>query len=84
MSRNKTPEADLETKRGLFFQIGLTIALSAAFLIINYETPKPQMEDTTTQILGLEITRIGVYAADSVSHWVPPESATKKNAKKSE
>ncbi|MCQ2249808.1 MAG: hypothetical protein MJZ66_01725 [Bacteroidales bacterium] len=84
MSRNKTPGADLENKRGLFFQIGLTVALAAALLVINYETPKPSMEDTTTPILGLEITRIGRYDADTSQRIAPPEAHVTNFGKKTE
>ncbi len=84
MTRKKTQEADLENKRGIFFQIGLTVALSAAFLVINYETPRPSMEDTTTQILGLEITKIGSYDTDTASRMAPPEANWEKIGKKTE
>jgi len=80
--RNKTPEADLENKRGLFFQIGLSLALAAAFLIINYRSPKPSTEDTTTQILGLEIRQIGNYNTDTTCRIAPPEAPNANFGKK--
>lgn len=66
MYHNKTSEADLESKRGLFFKIGLAVSLSAALIVINYETPRPRKVDTTTQISGLELTVINGQNADSL------------------
>lgn len=82
MMRNKTPGADLEKKRGLFFQIGLTIALATAILVINYETPKPVKDDTTTVISGLELTVIGGQNVDSSKLTPPPAAPDKKMQKK--
>lgn len=69
---NKNPEADLERKRGIFFQIGLTIALAAALLVINYETAIPEREETTTEISGLEVELI-VPDYDTAARVAPPE-----------
>lgn len=67
----KTPGADLEGKRGLFFQIGLAIALLIALLVINYQQPKKKIEPVTVTVTGLEI-RSAAYM-DSVSAVKPPE-----------
>lgn len=73
MTRNKTKDADLESKRGLFFQIGLSAALAAALIVMNIETVKPAMEDTTVKILGLEIKELGRYNGDTVRVVEPPK-----------
>lgn len=71
---NKNPEADLERKRGLFFQIGLTIALAVALLVINFESAIPEKEETTTEISGLEVSHI-TPESDTATRIVPPEPA---------
>lgn len=81
MSRNKNPEADLESKRGLFFQIGLSATLAIALLVINYETPRPQKEDSTTRISGLELHEISMDPRDSASIPKPPEAQMQKMQK---
>ncbi len=82
MIRRKTPDADLENKRGLLFQIGISVALSVALLVINYETPKPAKVDTTTVISGLELNEISDRYGDSISAIPPPAAPDKKMQKK--
>ncbi|MBQ5404803.1 MAG: hypothetical protein IIU11_10625 [Bacteroidales bacterium] len=57
--------------RLLYFQIGLSIALALALLIINYEKPKTEYESNETPILGLEMQLIG--QSDAPNHVLPPE-----------
>ncbi|MCR5454179.1 MAG: hypothetical protein K6F33_04235 [Bacteroidales bacterium] len=67
----KTPKADLESKRSIFFQVGLAIALLIAFLVVNYKQPKNRTEPVTVKVTGLEI-RSAAYI-DSVSVVHPPD-----------
>jgi protein TonB len=39
MERKKTPEADLENRRGLFFLTGLAVALSLFYVALEWKTP---------------------------------------------
>jgi hypothetical protein len=55
MSTKKNPEADLEQKRGLFFQIGLIVSLLVALLAFNIEMPQTRTETVVVKVLGLEI-----------------------------
>jgi len=40
MEIKKTPTADLENKRVMFFQIGLILILSLTFFALEWESPK--------------------------------------------
>lgn len=55
MSTKKNPEADLEQKRGLFFQIGLAVSLLVALLAFNIEMPTARTETIVVKVLGLEV-----------------------------
>ncbi|MBR6176763.1 MAG: hypothetical protein IKQ70_02625 [Bacteroidales bacterium] len=50
MQSKKTPNADLESKRGIMFLIGLLVALAMTYLIVNYETPTQTFEQVTIDI----------------------------------
>ena len=67
MEKKKTPSADLESKRAIFFQFGLVIALLMAVLAVNFESHKPKMMEVTVKVTGLEVT------PDSTSVARPPE-----------
>jgi hypothetical protein len=67
----KTPNADLEGKRSIFFQVGLAIALLIAFLVVNYKQPKNYVEPVTVKVTGLRISTAADI--DSASVVQPPE-----------
>lgn len=71
MDSKKTTSADLEDKRGIFFQVGLVIALLIAVLAINYESPKPKAVEVTVKVTGLEIRNAS--DVDSSKMIRPPE-----------
>ena len=60
METKKSPRADLESKRGIMFLIGLAISLGLIFAVFNYEKPKPTIEEVTVTIQAgsLEIIEI--------------------------
>ncbi|MBO4372416.1 MAG: hypothetical protein J5826_05740 [Bacteroidales bacterium] len=60
METKKSPRADLESKRGIMFLIGLAISLGLIFAVFNYEKPKPTFEEVTVTIQAgsLEIIEI--------------------------
>lgn len=60
MQAKKSPDADLESKRGIMFLIGLAVALGITFAVFNYETPKPTFEEVVITLPSgsLEIVEI--------------------------
>ncbi len=60
MQTKKSPHADLESKRGIMFLIGLLVALGLIYTVFNYETPTPTYEEATIDIPSeaLEIVEI--------------------------
>ncbi|MBR4325643.1 MAG: hypothetical protein IKP73_08980 [Bacteroidales bacterium] len=72
----KTPNADLEGKRSIFFQVGLAIALLIAFLVVNYKQPKNYVEPVTVKVTGLQVNTAA--AMDSASVARPPEISRQK------
>lgn|GEM_PF-6954731 len=60
MQNKKTPNADLESKRGIMFLIGLLVALAMTYSVFNYETPSPTFEQVTVDIpaQSLDISEI--------------------------
>ncbi|MBQ1697249.1 MAG: hypothetical protein II075_05160 [Bacteroidales bacterium] len=72
----KTTGADLEGKRGIFFQVGLVIALLIAVLAINYESPKNNTDTVTVKVTGLQVR--DAADIDSASIARPPEISRKK------
>ncbi|MBO4244171.1 MAG: hypothetical protein J6V76_00710 [Bacteroidales bacterium] len=60
MQSKKTPNADLESKRGIMFLIGLLVALAMTYSVFNYETPTPTFEQVTVDIpaQSLDISEI--------------------------
>ena len=67
----KTPHADLEGKRGIFFQVGLATALLIAVLVVNYKQPKNCAEPVTVKVTGLTVKTAADI--DSASVVKPPE-----------
>lgn len=60
MQNKKSASADLESKRGIMFLIGLAISLGLIYAVFNYETPKPTFEEVTITLpaSSLEIIEI--------------------------
>lgn len=50
MQTKKSPRADLESKRGIMFLIGLAISLGLIYAVFNYEKPKPTYEEVTVTL----------------------------------
>ncbi|MEN8137376.1 MAG: energy transducer TonB [Bacteroidota bacterium] len=48
MNVKKNPNANLENKRGIFFLIGLAIALSASYFVLEYESPVKEIKFQTS------------------------------------
>ncbi len=61
MEAKKSPKADLESKRGIFFEIGLIIALAVVLLAFNYRSYERsgglnlqvQVDDTPEEIIPI-------------------------------
>lgn len=69
--KRKTPGADLEGKRSIFFQLGLAIALLIAVLVVNYKQTKPNADTITVKVTGLNVR--SAADIDSTSVVRPPE-----------
>ena len=54
MEAKKTPKADLESKKTLFLEIGLTFALAVALVAFNWKSYEKK-ESTFTQTAVMEI-----------------------------
>ncbi|PCJ86799.1 MAG: hypothetical protein COA57_05660 [Flavobacteriales bacterium] len=88
MKTKKLPKANLERKRGMYFQMGLVIALSAALLAFEWMTfeefEKEKSETSYTETLETEnmpITRMPEkpkpkkqVRKPKISHTLPPET----------
>ncbi len=60
MEDKKSQQADLQNKRGMMFLTGLLIAFGLIYIVLNYETPKVESEETTVEIPGIEIINLSV------------------------
>ena len=74
--KRKTPGADLEGKRSIFFQLGLAIALLIAVLVVNYKQTKPNADTITVKVTGLNVR--SAADIDSTSVVRPPEVSQKE------
>lgn len=50
MQTKKSPSADLESKRGIMFLVGLSVSLALIYLVFNFETPTPTYEQVSVEI----------------------------------
>lgn len=50
MQNKKSASADLESKRGIMFLIGLAISLGLIYAVLSYEKPKPTYEEVTVTL----------------------------------
>ncbi len=62
----KTPQADLEAKKGLFFEIGLAISLLLVFLAFQIKTP------IRTPNLELNLAELNIIEEEIISTHQPP------------
>ena len=54
METKKNPKANLETKRGMFIQIGLVIAISTSLIAFEWKSYEKSASDLGTMELALE------------------------------
>jgi hypothetical protein len=69
--KRKTPNADLEDKRSIFFQLRLAIELLIAVLVVNYKQTRPYTDTVTVKVTGLDVRSAADVDSTSVVH--PPE-----------
>jgi protein TonB len=76
MKQRKNPGADLESKKGLFWQIGLAVALGATYFAMSYKTYEGQLIDLGTVDVVLEEEIIPITNRPQTPPPPPPAAPT--------
>ena len=72
MQTKKNPKANLETKRGMFIQIGLIFAISASLLAFEWKSYEKSASDLGTMELALEDEEIIPVTTREIKPPPPP------------
>jgi len=77
MDRKKTPKADLESKRGMFTQIGLVLSLAVIFVAFEWKTyDKVLMDLGETEVMHIEEEDIPITRQEPPPPPPPPTPTT--------
>jgi len=77
MEAKKTPKADLESKRGMFMQIGLVVALAITLFAFEWKTyDKKMVELGETEVLHIEEEDIPITRQEPPPPPPPPTPTT--------
>lgn len=73
MEAKKTPKADLENRKGLFFEIGLVVTLAACLVAFNVRQYEKEIKEVNTRVADIEIDADIIQTDQEETPPPPPE-----------